>query len=438
MDPQYCSGENDRGTQCRCRRFIEQPGTFQCTCAHLEGFHPDATLVAAPILPPAAPPPAVPKPSISPSDIISQYYNPSQILTQKAGTQASTSTFLTSTIPPIPSSSKIPPPASSSFVSVAVQETNHGLKRKQPDDDSGISAPLRKKSKKKQVPGTVIKIGGIIFIVTQAGDPDRQVFFTPKPPVIALLETRGLAVNNLKTELSINTGFTAGDVDTFLRGLFVSLFLYLDKHFPLKAGEFHWQFLIRNNATLSVSPHSPADGAEMSRYFGTARPQQRRIFLATRHVIPSEVWDNQTGKWDYDVAPDVEMSEGEDDLFSMEESEAEEPWVNPDDTPPKSKKALGKQRAKSVSETGSLSPDPAISISNSDSEEAEFEPPFTQATTSALPTLDLPQRPIRSTRSIATMPRLAPYSAYAYCSAKNFVAWDEEDLPLDDQFWYSP
>ncbi|KAK7000795.1 hypothetical protein R3P38DRAFT_2796625 [Favolaschia claudopus] len=424
MDPRYCSGENDRGTQCRCRRFIEQPGTFQCTCAHLEGFHPDATLVAAPILPPAAPPtteppPAVSTPSISPSEIISQYYNPSQILTQKAGTQASTSTFLTSTIPFIPSSSKIPPPGSSSFVSIAVQETNHGLKRKQPDDDSSISAPPRKKSKKKQIPGTVVKIGGIIFIVTQAtqGDPDRQVFYTPKPPVIALLETRGLAVNNLKTELSINTGFTAGDVDTFLRGLFVSLFLYLDKHFPLKAGEFHWQFLIRNNATLSVSPHSPADGAEMSRYFGTARPQQRRIFLATRHVIPSEVWDNQTGKWDYDVAPDLS-------LFT--------------DTPPKSKKALGKQRAKSVSETGSLSPDPAISISDSDSEEAEFQPPFTQATTSALPTLDLPQRPIRYTRSIATMSRLAPYSAYAYCSAKNFVAWDEEDLPLDDQFRYSP
>ncbi|KAK6981413.1 hypothetical protein R3P38DRAFT_3234178 [Favolaschia claudopus] len=326
MDPQYCSGENDRGTQCRCRRFIEQPGTFQCTCAHLEGFHPDATLVAAPILPPATPPtteppPAVPKPSISPSDIISQYYNPSQILTQKAGTQASTSTFLTSTIPPIPSSSKI----------------------------------------------------------------------------IALLETRGLAVNNLKTELSINTGLTAGDVDTFLRGLFVSLFLYLDKHFPLKAGESHWQFLIRNNATLSVSPHSPADGAEMSRYFGTARPQQHRIFLATHHVIPSEVWGTMMcGSRRRDVRG------GRGPLFHGGVRSGRTLTLFTD-TPPKSKKALGKQRAKSVSETGSLSPDPAISISDSDSEEAEFEPPFTQATTSALPTLDLPQRPIRSTRSIATM-----------------------------------
>ncbi|KAK6977552.1 hypothetical protein R3P38DRAFT_2810095 [Favolaschia claudopus] len=437
MDPQYCSGLDAQGIQCRCRRFIEQPGSYQCTCIHLEGYHPAEPAPIAPTTEPTAP---VAPSSISPSDILATYYNPSQILTQKAGTPAST------IFTPIASSSKIPPgpSTSSAAMSIAVQETSKGLKRKQPDD-SGISGHVRKRAKTglKKTAGSLMKIAAIIFVVTQAGDKTRQVFFTPKPPDIAHLETRGLAVNSLKSQLAINTAFTPAQVDTFLRGLFVSLFQYLDKHCALKAGEFHWKFLIKNNATLSVSPHSPADAAEITRYFGpTSRPQSRKIFFATNYAIPPEVWDHPNGQWNHEVPPedDVEMDEvseeeGE-DILSVGDSE--ESWVNPDDSPPKkkSKKAQGKQRAVEPTSHSSASESPVISISDSESEEGEFSPPFTQATTSALPALDArPARPIRTTRSISTLPRTAPYSAYAYCSAKNFVPWDEEDLPLDDQFW---
>ncbi|KAJ6473514.1 hypothetical protein C8R47DRAFT_1294470 [Mycena vitilis] len=279
-DSRYCSGDTG-SSQCRCHRFVQRPGTDNCTCEHPEGYHPDPMPHTATGTGTTASAPTVTTPSTA--SIMASYLAPSTILKGKAKSIPSSS----SNRPPVASSSKtrLTLPSKSSKHSVsnadALAETHAGMKRK-----AGKLENIEDKPKKRSRKGKEIAMGEVILVVT-AGDKGRKRFVTPSVATVADLESRNLAVNGLRSALSFGLEWDDYRMDIWFRKLFPDYFFYVDLHYPIDSTEyppkfkFQWQLLIRNKQELSVSPNL-ADAQEFHRYLSTT-PDLRKIFIGVYH-----------------------------------------------------------------------------------------------------------------------------------------------------------
>ncbi|KAJ6457511.1 hypothetical protein C8R47DRAFT_1082034 [Mycena vitilis] len=450
-DSRYCSGDTG-SSQCRCHRFVQRPGTDNCTCEHPEGYHPDpmphtaAGTTSAPI---------VPTPSTA--SIVASYLAPSTILKGKAKPILSSS----SNRPPVASSSKNRPKASKPSVSHAdaLAETHAGMKRKADRLENAEAKPPKRSKKEKQV-----AMGEVILIVI-AGDKERKNFVTPTMHTIAYYESRHLSVNGIRDAMHFNLEWDDYQMDIWFRELFPDYFTYADRYYPLDPKaippEFHWRQLIRDNKKLSASPN-PADGHEFKRYLGST-PDQRKIFIASRWEIPGSVWDHETG-WVLDIPPEV-AEESESDVYAMEEDSDEESWSasgNDSDsrvpTRP-SAKSLGKAKAKSLSDyfpmvtlPPAIAPAVALPV-------ASTLPTGGAVTAPAPAVLQIPAtatapqpaavaitgpQPHPSLLTVPSPPssprasRYSNYSMYSTFTSKHFMMWDSGDFEVDPHFWTRP